>query len=278
MNFKAPTQSWLRRFSLFTVAAAILVAVVRCLNLFFFFDSHIGYYQSNAVLPVVEVVLLILAGILLAAVTLFLLCRMPVEYAEATPASVKGVAFLATVLSIISAIQLISVKSASPLPRFLSVLSIIAAAYFLLNGWSNPAILPRFLTGFGGILALVVSLALSYFDITVQMNAPDKIFFQLACLSFMLFTTEELRFTVGAPRKGLYFFSVGCATLFGVIATIPTLIGIVAGVLEVPSWAPCYGLLIANLIYAVARMLSLVWKEQASSEEIPQESEDQNEQ
>ena len=278
MNFKAPTQSWLRRFSLLTVAVALLVAVVRCLNLFFFFDSDIGYYQSNAVLPVVEVVLLILAGILLAVVSFRWLRHTPAEYASATPASVKGIATLSAALSVLTVVQLASVEVGSSFPHFLMVLSVASAAYFLLNAWGGASVLPRFLTGLGGILALVVSLALSYFDITVQMNAPDKIFFQLACLSFMLFTTEELRFTVGAPRKGLYFFSVGCAVLFGTMSMLPSLIGIIAGVLEAPSWAPCYGLLIANLIYAVARMLSLVWKEQASSEELPQESADENEQ
>ena len=277
MNFKAPSVGWLRRFSLLTVAVAFLAVAVRCLNLFFFFDTDIGYYQSNTLLPIVEAVLLVLAVILLVLASFRWLRHMPVGYAPATPVSVKAVSFVAALLSVISVIQLMSVESTSLLPRFLVVLSVISAVYFLLGAWSKASLLPRFLSGLGNIVALVVSLALSYFDITVQMNAPNKIFFQLACLSLMLFTAEELRFTVGAPRKGLYFLSVGCAVLFGGIATIPSLIGIVAGVLEAPYWIPCYALLAANLIYAIARMYSLVWEEQAPSEESSEDVSDNEE-
>ena len=128
-----------------------------------------------------------------------------------------------------------------------------------------------FFAGIGVILFLMISLALAYFDVTVQMNAPDKLIFLVACIAGMLFVTEELRLYFGTVRPVLYFFSLGCALLFLSAASIPTLIAVLFGKMEAPSWVLANLLLLGLLICAALRTRSLLrsLKEDVAPENAP---------
>ncbi len=217
-----------------------------------------------------EAALLVAAILLFGAASILWLRRLPVDYASSAGAPMKASASLAALLCVATTCLFLfgQTEGSSLLSRFVLVLSLVSAAYLLLNaGWGEAPQMPVFLTGLGVLLFLLASLAFAYFDVTVQMNAPNKVLFQLACLAGMLFTTEELRIMVGAPRRGLYLFSLGSAILLLGVATVPTLIAILAGAMEAPSWTPCYTALLGIFLYAVARMLSLTFTEEAPSED-----------
>ncbi|MBR2353112.1 MAG: hypothetical protein IKA76_01235, partial [Clostridia bacterium] len=124
-------------------------------------------------------------------------------------------------------------------------------------GSEKAPALPRFLTGIGLILFLLFSLWNSYSDFTVQMNAPDKLLFMIGCLFAMLFTVEELRVLFGATRSVLYFISIGGSLLFLSVATLPTLLAVLLGHMEAPSWILSHLILVGMLVYASLRMISL---------------------
>ena len=162
------------------ISAAVVSAILRCVDLFLFFDPNIGYYTSGAILPTVSDVLLL-------CFTLFF------------------VIFSFTLL-----------KGAS-------------------ENTPEPSRLPlRLGLGIAVIILLIAFLTFSYFDQLVQMNAPDKILFGLACVSSMIFMANELKATVGTKRNSTYGLFAALTVLFGATSSIPSIIAYHAGVLMIP--------------------------------------------
>jgi hypothetical protein len=258
----------LKRYCLSVCAATVLSVLLRCLCLAFFFDRELGYYQAGAILPVIATVLPVIAVVLFAVLAVKEFRRVPLTIREPQGKSVRLAATTAAILPIVfAAIQVIGGNKEDLIARMLLLLSILVAAYFLIQGGTSEiTALPRFITGLGMILWLLMALALSYFDITVQMNAPDKLIFQLACLGGMLFTVSELRIAVGSLRSVRYLFFMGISILFAGTSALPSLILGALNVIDRPSWFWCYLVIFGMLIYTVARMLSLTVKAEPAEE------------
>ena len=245
-------------FALF--AATLGVILLRCLDLFFFFDQDIGYYSSDAILPLVETVLLWVVPLALCTLSIGWLRHLPIRYEPSVSPSLRICGILASLCSLGYAVSsfLAPAENTSVLGRLLFVTSLIAAVYFFLTTTRRASLLtPRILTGMGLSLFLLFSLAVSYFDVTVPMNAPDKLIFLIACLSAMLFTVEELRAWLGIPKSGRYFFSLGCAVFFLGVSSVPTMLAISFGIVRMSFWHLSYVLLLGFFVYAVIRMLNL---------------------
>ncbi len=250
------------------VSALTLLGIgLRTANLFFFFDREMNYY-TQGFLPGME------TGLLFGSVVVIILCgilwfrRTPLCYPQQTPLWVKLAALLGALCAILYAgIRVTGGDNTALIPRALLILSVVAAVYWMLgmgNIQAPPAVL--FVTGVGLILWLLAALVSSYFDMTVQMNAPDKVLFLFACFCGMLFTVEELRMTVGNPRRGLYAVSTGIAVLFLGVAVIPSAIGILAHMMKTPSWSFCLLPLGGFWSYALARLWSLQIAEQTPND------------
>lgn len=104
------------------------------------------------------------------------------------------------------------------------VLALLSAVYFLLGGAfaGGRKGLSRFfpVLGVAPVVACILWVAYSYFDLSVEMNAPVKVPVQLALLLAMLCFTEELRFPLGRPMPRLCLIlctlSVSAAALVAV--------------------------------------------------------------
>ncbi len=256
-------------YQIFVSALTLLCVGIRTANLFFFFDREINYYQSSF-LPGLECGLLLSGVILLGVLALLWFGKTSPVYPEETPLPVKLSALLAALCAIVYAgFRVTHGDNSSLLPRALLILSVVAAVYFMLgmgNIQAPGAVL--LVTGIAFILWLLAALASSYFDMTVQMNAPDKVLFLFACFGGMLFTVEELGLQVGHPHPRLYTFAVGGVVLFGGTATIPTVLGILTHRINTPSWILCHLLIGGLWLYAAARLWTLKLREDA--EEIKQ--------
>ncbi len=249
----------LRIYAIAVSALTLVAILLRCLNLFFFFDRDIGYYTSHSILPLTETVLLVGSALFMAAYTPVFFRRVPLSYGDA-PKPVLRIAVLVGVALTLcfTVIRVMTGEDASLLLRLLLVLSVIAAVYLLLHASREEVPpLPRFITGLAMIFFLLLALASSYFDVTVQMNAPDKLLFQLGCLAGMIFTVSELRLLIGKPRPALYLFSLGAAVLFLGVSSVPTLIGGMSGAIEKSSWFWCSLPMAGTFLYVLTRLFCL---------------------
>ena len=199
----------LRVFTLATAGVTLAVAILRTVPLFVAFDREIGYFASGSA-PVT--ILYILEGLaLLAAFVLpFLVKRdtLPVTRTPLTRAAVVSAGLAA--LASLAAIVLIFVHLASlsepalaivPISVLGAIFLIITAAFFILQFLAEaPPPHTLALCGYGVILAAVCLLSLTYFDLTVQMNAPHKISLHLALLSIMFCMLFDVRTLLGIAR------------------------------------------------------------------------------
>ena len=109
------------------------------------------------------------------------------------------------------------------------------------------------------LVRLTAMLAVSYFDQNVQMNAPDKILFGIACVIAMVFTVSELKLIVGSARKVLYTLSAALTVLLCSTASIPSIIAFHAGRLPENNGLYFeYYFLLAMAIYAAIRLVTLI--------------------
>lgn len=265
-----------------TVSLTVVAIVLRFLNLAFFFDSSIHYYRPDSLLPILEWVVLT-AGTAFAAVISFLsLRRLPIFAEEKQPRPVKAFAIVAAVGFLVLAASTLGTTGS----LISTLLSMGACLYFLLIFGNQTKPLPLTLSGLCVIVRLLWVLAESYFDVTVPMNSPNKLILELACLSGMLFLVEELRTLISKARPALYPFSLGVTVLLTGTASIPSLLGHFAKVIDLSDLLAANVALLTLFLYAVCRLLLLTLRapveaidteepisvEQASLNEAVQES------
>jgi len=90
------------------------------------------------------------------------------------------------------------------------------------------------LVGFAVPVAAALYVSLSYFDISVSMNADIKILFHYSTISFMIWMLYEIRALISKPMPRMYF-ALGLATVvFSAVSSVPWLVGFIAGRLTGP--------------------------------------------
>lgn len=234
-------------------AATGVFAVLRTLNLSFFFDSAIGYYTSGALLPLFTHLLLALCLVGFAAAAWLCFRKSPAHPTADTEtlplriaAGIPAAGFFADAIGEIMGDGSI----------WLGLLSLSACLYFLmlLAQSGTPAL--RVLTGFCAMARLLTELARTYWDVTVPMNAPDQVLFQFACVAGMLFLVCELRASVSEARSALYDCSAAVAALLLGGASIPSLLAAAQGQLSADPFPMRYCLLLTLFVYVAARLIA----------------------
>ncbi len=252
-----------RIFGLSALGLTVLSVILRCVNLFVFFDAQIGYFRSGAILPILADILTVLSLIDFAIVAALWLRNGEIVYRsleESSPAYASALwgalAFAVLVFAGSSAVGLLFSEGS----LIENLLGFGAAAYFGLLIFDKGSPLARILTGLCVILRLVLLLASSYFNIAVQMNAPDKLMLILSCLCCMLFLVAELRifvFDANTPfRRTLYWFSAAAACLMGWTCALSSLSAAIFGELTLSASIFDYCLIFALADYACVRLIS----------------------
>lgn len=235
--------------------SAIAATALRCVNLFLFFDSDIGYYTSGAVMPTVFNLFLV------ASVIFFIIYSFTGEKPHTmeyrAPSAISKVLLIVPAILSASLIAL-NVPKVSSAPLYLALVAIsVLAVFYFISDLLKLSISARALLNILLVILLTLLLAFSYFDQNVQMNAPDKILFGLACISGMLFTVSELKLVVGTPRPAIYHISVASTILFGSASSIPSIIAHHAG--RSPKQNGLYYeyyFILAMAIYAAIRLFT----------------------
>lgn len=220
---------------IYRIASLALVAVAvlfRTLNLFFFYEADIGYYAQGAVLPTVFRLLLIVATALFA-VYAGILSEKPSPAPKTTVLSSVAALIVGATFAVTALLRYCrSVTEMTRLDVFLFATGGLAAVYFILLGLHKRPQIPALVTGFGAILWFGCILVSAYFDVTVPMNAPEKLVLLLACLGGMLLMLGETRMACSVPKSRFYLFALSAGTLYLCVSAIPSLIADAAGILN----------------------------------------------
>lgn len=236
------------------LSLAVISAVLRALNIFFFFDESLGYYESGAALPLVANILLGVGALFLVVFAFCFFRREKIEYS-----SRSVIQICVSVISAITALALavgnaIEAFKGDRLGMLTAALSLMCALYFVCALVDiNP--IYKALAGIFAIARLTFMLAASYFNQSVQMNAPDKVLFGLACVFSMLFVASELKVFVGTARTPIYLIASALAAVLSATSAIPSIIAVHASKLpESNGLYMEYYLLLGIALYAGARL------------------------
>lgn len=219
-----------------------------------YFVSHAPLYTAACVVAVVSLITGIVAAICTPTKDLN---SMPFSKRNTIPTAAGG--FLLVMIAIL--IQ----KHSQTIPQILIFLAlgatVPAAIYVLLSSFpSQTQKHPTMVAGFGlfSILACLLLNVYLYFDLSVEMNAPLKIFLHLGLLSSMLFYTCELRYLLKTPMPRL-FLAVSVATVsLGSLCALSLPVAFLANRFARFDYLACALLVIAVMITAILRTLTLL--------------------
>lgn len=273
-----------RVFRIAVLCVAAVCALLRTLDLFLFYDSEIGYYEKGSVLPLIFTVL-----VSLSVITAFALCvsvfrkRAPdiEQYTVSGKCSAVfaalsfAIVFINNLLSPYSWAEFYRGSSASLLFFIVTALYVLApalaCAYFVLYALEKLKTSLAFGLGIFAIVYFVITLAVSYFNIYVQMNAPEKLASHLCCVCAMLLMLSEIRVMCGVPKNALYLFSVSVSAIALNACALSAIIASFAGALNegvmTPPPVSCY-VFLALGIFAAVRLIMLDPQKAPDTEDI----------
>lgn len=248
--------------SLFVLLTLILTAVaiaLRTLDLVFFFDYDIGYYRSDAVLPLITNIFFVVSVLFFAVSTVFL-TRVPDSLSGREKNPLTVVASSLSIL-IFLALGINFLRLYMLLPTYIiavyAIISFVSAIYFISNIF-NFGGQYRALFTIPVIMNFVFILAISYFDVTVQMNSPEKLLLHITCLSAMFFFILEARCIFENIRKKLYLFWLCTSLFFSGVYSVPSLICFVTDGVYDRKFISFIILFFAIFVYLVMRAVNVM--------------------
>lgn len=261
----------LKKYAIAFLILTLVGVVSRCISLFGFYDSDIGYYKTAALLPKAFHLLSVLSVVFSATVVLFL--PKPTGDIYITPKSdslgvrIASVFPMAGVLSFLvysfisesaestSNLGAVATNKAGEIVSVLIlVFGVLAAMYFILVCSGKTAKGDgHVLFGYAVILFVLMVLANSYFDFNTTMNSPNKLLSQTTLMSLMLYMLFELRFSLGnASPRGYAALSLS-AFYLTTVNSIPGIIAFSAGILFKPEYLMSDLLTLTFSVYVAVR-------------------------
>ena len=271
INDKASKKTFI--ILLTAIVTAVVAVALRTVNFFLFFDSELGYYTTGAILPVVFNALLLATVIFFTLFAILGIGKGTVIYRSPSRLS-KALLFIPTMLTVTLAVhdlylfymssvaELTDIATDGPAKTVTGLLLMLVSAFsgvYFISDLLKPKTATKIELNILTLIRLTVMLGVSYFDQNVQMNAPDKILFGIACVAAMLFTVSELKLIVGTARKWLYTLSAALTLLLCATASIPSIIAYHAGRLPESNGLYFeYYFLLALAVYAAIRLFTSI--------------------
>jgi hypothetical protein len=129
--------------------------------------------------------------------------------------------------------------------------ALVSAVYFAVTASRKERIADGLaLMGFVPVLWAVLAIGETYVDPFTTINSPLKLALQMGFIGFMLLMTAELRFRLGKPYPRRAICLYAAAAFVCLVGSVPTLVGLAAGV-KMDSLYPLYAAaLLAAGVYA----------------------------
>ena len=250
-------------YSLVALALTVVAVMVRTCCLIWFYDEDIGYYTRD-VLPTLFEVLCPIAVVFFFSAFFILKPHnivadgkednVALKISSALAAIAFGVFFVISVLST-------SLVTGNVVFDLVSKISSLAAiVYFAMNLFAPYANrTAQTALGFGIIIWNICVLGITYFDIYIQLNSPEKIILHLALVSAMVFFVSEFKCFVGVLKSKMYLFSVSCAMFFLGTCSIPSIVGWSIGIANGKKYSFYNIVLFALFVYCTTRLFSFAF-------------------
>ena len=255
---------------------AITTAILLTLSVFLSYDTSSNYLNAALVPYVFEALLIV--SILFALSAFFLIPKnglsgdspitLPVSFASIVLIAVLTAAAIVIYSVALGfgnfALDFKSIASVSPtLLMVTGIITLIAIVYLAFNCFvtDDSQNYKHALIGFAVPLMAALFVAISYFDISVSMNAPIKLLFHYSLISFMIWSLYELRILIGKPMPRLYFVLGMVTVIFSASASIPWLIAFAAGKLTgpvFPSYIIYSAVSLGVCVYTATRLIVFV--------------------
>ena len=227
---------------------------LRAINLISFYDSYIGYYKKTF-LPIAMNVFFVAAVCFFAAFCFLAERKGSIDVTFNHTKTFRVICAICSLAIIVSALNGLLKNTTELLGLFNILASVCSAAFF-------ATFISKKQPSYSAILALApialstVILATTYFDITVQMNSPNKTLIHFACIAAMLGFLSEARLLADNKKKKTYFFSIFSALFFTGVSSIPALILYFANEFNY-TYAKYDCILFVFFLYFLGRMISL---------------------
>ncbi len=250
-------------YSLVALALTVVAVIVRTCCLLWFYDEDIGYYTRDVLPTLFEVLCPLAVAFFLSAFFVLKPHNIVADGKEDNVAlkissAVAAIAFGVFFVSSILATSLVTGNVVFDLVSKISALmSIVYFAMNLFVPYASRA--AQTALGFGIIIWSVCVLGITYFDIYVQLNSPEKIILHLALISAMAFFVSEFKCFVDVIRGKLYLFSACCAVFFLGTCSIPSIVGWLLGIANGKKYGFYNVVLFALFVYCTTRLLSFAF-------------------
>ncbi len=242
---------------LLAVLSALLSAAAVAVD----YDPQENYFTKDALLYPAAIITAAASF----AVGIAAVCTTPRKELRDTPFCDRSVVlpttpgFLIVLLAI--AIQENSVPTSSILFPILMVVLILSIAYTVLS--ALPKIIkarPNLVAGIGlfSILACLLLTIYLYFDLTVEMNAPLKLFLQIGLLCAMIYYTTELRYLLKIPMPRLFLMTGVAAVSIGSLCIFSLPVAFLTDRISRFDYLACALLVLTIFVTVVVRAITLI--------------------
>ena len=248
-------------FGIVSIAAALVSLVGRLLPVLFFTDEKFGVYSKGSLFPQVFGYFVAVICIGLAIWGAFSKKDFSGRKAPAsTPFTVFTTAVLGFIMLAFVAILIFSRVNNGPCSTFeiiLIISALFSGIYYLsliFSRKSNPNMFA--IISMSPIVWGVTSLIELYFDMTVLISSPSRIWVQLAFLSFMVFTLAETRFNIYYESTPLYAPSAAIATIFLLSVSVSNLVCLDKMMIGNTERPITYVIMLAAGLYSLSKLVS----------------------
>lgn len=271
-----------------TAVLTALSVVFRFLVDKYYYEETVGFYAYGMLTPktyfyfVFISVMVLITSVFFFRVDTSPTKRVSVSVVERVAAVITGVVLLYTTASFFTSPANTGVVNKSTitihnLRTVCAVLAVFAAVYYIsvtFSGKKRPKAV-QYLSFTPALWTLVYLLSL-YFDQSILMNSPNKVFHQVAFVALMLYQLYEIRANLGIAKKEWQFAFANAAFLLLVTAYLPDLLDIFNGVQRIGYGEACCIFACASALYMLAHSLGTALgftfvkeeKEQEQAEEL----------
>lgn len=243
---KRDTFSIFKQIALSIGALAVILFFATCA---LHFDKSKGYFEL-AILPVISYVLLALSAV--TAFSAFFIFRKESEAPVASSAISTVFSLLPGIAALPTAFNIISAEG----DRLLIILSILALSPIFFNKSPRLPIALKLSAGFLQAIFIIISIAHMYFDMSVELNNPVKLFLMLASAAVLLSTLGDLRLHLGRCSRG---YHVGSKLLASVFCLCGSMIGFFAKGAQIERFSSLhFSLSIFFAAYAIYAVYDLI--------------------
>ncbi len=250
-----------RAFGIVSMLAVLLSLIGRLLTVLLFTDEKTGVYSKASLFP--QIFGFFVAAFCVGLAIWGFLSKSDFANREAppiTPFTVFTTAVLGLIMLAYAAILLFSKVANGRFSTFeiiLMVSSLLAGIYYLSAIFSRRSSQNMFaILSMVTVVWCVVALIEFYFDMTVLISSPSRIWVQLAYLAFMIFALAEARFNVGYESTLLYAPAAAIATVLLISVSLPNLVCADKMILGVTERPITYAVMLAAGLYSLSRLIS----------------------